>query len=370
MKGKEILLLPGSRHAGSKGDEAMMTVLLTNFGKDHNINVSFPFPEIACLSKFDVHWLPAFDFPYDYSSKFRPKKWFFSLCYTLNIARLLLVRDFQLAVIGADSFGGNYYALLLFLIQAIKRNNIFVFGCSYREHPGWLSQYVFRHIPCNTLFVCSRDSLSERRFSHFTGKRSERVGDLAFLLEPRPLENPAVKVFLEKTKERPLLMVFPAVRGGFSFDYTMDQYLAAIKCCPEYAVLIVEHAGPPETYELCEAISVRLKNPTMVYANVDAQELRSVIAHARFAISSLMHPAIACFSMGKACMFTAYSDKEGVFDDFDARELIVRDPKEMVGKVKWLKLDHRRMEGMILRNLKAVQDLSNRNFEHFSNFIG
>jgi len=312
-----------------------------------------------------VSWVPHFKSFDIYRLRFRWSLWFFYMSFRIIFHRLNLV------VIGADCLDSNRPDRLLLLLQYLLGGKIFVFGASYRKNPGFLSRIVFRIIGSEKICLCSRDPESRRRLENVSGKKVHQVGDLAFLLQASVCTDPKINSFVSGGGSKKLIAVFPAVRGVFDFGHTLKQYLKVLnELQDEYRILVINHAGDKQTEMLCEAIYKGIEGEKLLIQDVDINEMRSYLASASFALSSLMHASVACLCLGIPPILVEYADKAtGIFNEFECAEMLLNDPSGFPAKVAWLKANEAELRARISKNLPKMKEMSQLNFSYFNQFF-
>jgi colanic acid/amylovoran biosynthesis protein len=113
--------------------------------------------------------------------------------------------------------------------------------------------------------------------------------------------------------------------GTLSLDEYLDKFTAIIRLCQEAGkeVFLLNHEGT-EDEKLCEKINARMTSPLPVASNLNALQVKGLIAGSYLVISSRFHGVASALNSGVPCLATSWSHKyEMLFKDFGQENCVL-----------------------------------------------
>lgn len=254
-------------------------------------------------------------------------------------------------VIGADMLDGHYSATdslrKIHLLQLASSFGITsrAFGFSFNERPDETVVAALRALP-ETVELLARDPVSHRRLESTLDRPIRLVADLAFLIQPDPTGESAIKTLnwikQQRTQGAQIIGInanAQLARGNFDHPFTIAAGLARTiielhQAHSDLRFVLIPHDFRGSfndgvlnriTYEIASFDNKSLKERMFLMPSpCFASEVKAVSAELDFAITGRMHFAIACLGQGTPAICIGYQGKmEGLFEHFDLPNMVI-----------------------------------------------
>lgn len=326
---KTIVLVPAdaSSVGGSLGDQALLGGLasgLIRYGIDEVRIVCRPGTEMPVIPGLNIVPIPI---------------WFNYLKSNQLVKELRNAH--WLVVMGADTLDGFYsrkeslVRLLITSFNALDGSASSVMSFSFNDNPDSCVSRAFRRLP-SSVNLCARDAISLQRIVLASGKVSEAVADLGFLLEPKLGCDLEINVGLwcasHRAAGRKVLAwnVSPHCLKLLSQDLSDTAVnanaaaIARLLTNKNVAVVLVPHdfRGHASDSDLLERIDFKLANVDRtrlmrLKGPYSAEEIKATCAHFDFLFTGRMHLMVAALGMGVPAAAIEYQGKfSGLFQHF------------------------------------------------------
>lgn len=368
---RRVLIIPPAS-AGSLGDQAMVDALAAQYKKSYGSKI-FLYPDCFELrSKYTC-----------LNSAIFPQR------ITATLSKLIAATaPTEINLLGADNIDGRYgagkaLARLKFLQFAHRMGKpVRVLGCSWSEAPAPSVRDAMRQADWLTIYA--RDPLSRDRMERDFQRAVPLVADLAFLLEPGMTTESAKMIFdfiTENKREDSTMIGVNISKAAIDrhqakniepFERFLTQWITA---APSRYIVFIPHDSRPgvnDDFEVAHALVQTLQScaPGRVIAPEgpwNAWDAKAIVAELDLVLTSRMHLAIACLSMGTPPACLPYANKfEGLLSYFELGELsldgerIGNDPA-IAEKFDFLIANKGEMGAKILRNIDEIKKLSLKN---------
>lgn len=254
-------------------------------------------------------------------------------------------------IIGADMLDGHYSAAdslkKIHLLQLASSFGITsrAFGFSFNESPNESVVTALRNLP-EAVTLLARDPVSHSRLESTLNRSIRLVADLAFLLQPDPNGESAIKTlnWIKQQRAQGARIIginanALLARGNFEDPFPIAAGLARTilelhQAHPELRFVLIPHDFRGRfnddvlnrvTYEIASFDKVSLREKMFVMPSpCFASEVKAVSAELDFAITGRMHFAIACLGQGTPAICIGYQGKmEGLFEHFDLPNMVI-----------------------------------------------
>ncbi|HWO12185.1 MAG TPA: polysaccharide pyruvyl transferase family protein [Polyangiaceae bacterium] len=382
--GRDTFVLMAPSIEGSRGDAAMMEVLLSNLRRKFDGRVV-----LLCYRRSERYQ----EFVDRFRVEVRSLEEFARQPLEL---RALLRRTHTFRFIGADIVDGFYSVRTTLLRLAVAQTFAHAGGdarmisFSFSASPTQNVCEMWRQLP-SSLGLLVRDPESQRRLERLLGRSLPRAADLAFLLEPDPAGVEDVVARIEGERARGQVVVGVGV-NALLLDASGRRALGAILSQlaaenPRLSLWLVAHDFRANSSDLDAARDAASNVAAEVASRVSLidraygpRQIKAIAGHLDAVVSGRMHFSIAALSQGVPAFCMRYQGKvEGLLElvglgsEIDnvsvPSEAVNRDWKGVAERVR-LFLDRRAELGArISRELEGVKQQSALNLQ-FSRLEG
>ena len=382
-----ILIIPPDSWTvwGSRGDEAMLEVVIDNYKKKGKQDF------IIVVSSQVKKKVPTHENCRYYY------KWYSHFPIFGFLKALKRFKPCEVVILGADCMDG-YYSALNTLTRLICIDLCYNFavpynivGFSFNQNPNNLLRLPYKLVSKGIDFKL-RDPISLKRFESFTHRKAIQVADSAFLLQPdgslKELSDIESKIKKLRTNKGQFIV-------GFNFhpmllnDVTTDNLnkvavmisnllLEIITRYPNVSFVIIPHDNR-DCVSDCQILGLIADNiykniidpQRVVYINnvYHAKQIKYITGLMDMLICSRMHLAIAALGMGIPVMTANYQGKfTGLFDLFQIPNKYILDLQEMcshtlINRFDEFYAEYEHICDTVKNNKKKVLELSSINFK-------
>ncbi|MDM8566313.1 polysaccharide pyruvyl transferase family protein [Candidatus Halobeggiatoa sp. HSG11] len=286
--------------------------------------------------------------------KIIPSSWLKQRIFAINpYFKHIIEADLAFDITAGDSFSDIYgwqplvrHSLIKWLFIFCKVKFVML-PQTYGPFKSSFSQKVARYLLKRTEIIYSRDKAGVEYVKKLLGNTDVNIQfnpDVAFVLEPEPLENDPLVAKLKDAQIVVGINISGLLHGNypiksrFNIDNNYQDIIKAIVklfiSYPNVTVVLIPHVFvPPSHHEsdmaACADIHQQFKEEysdrvLMVENNLDHRQIKYVIGCCDFFTGSRMHSCIAAISQHIPTMGIAYSDKfTGVFESAGIGDLVI-----------------------------------------------
>lgn len=385
IKNDTILIIPPDSQTvwGSRGDEAMLEVIIKNYKQKGIINFTIFVSSHATITDTEHKDCKYYN------------KWYSHFPILGFLKALNDIKPCEVVIIGADCMDG-YYSTLSTLTRlicidlcdkyAIPYN---IIGFSFNQYPDKRLLLPYKLVSKNITFKL-RDPISLKRFNKFTNCKSQQVADSAFLLKPdgkcEDITSIEKKIKILKHTDKKFIV-------GFNFHPMLlknttehelnrvariisDELIEILASHPNILLVIVPHDNRGSVSDcnilklIAENIKKELPSERVIYIDkvYHARQIKYIAGLLDMLICSRMHLAIAALGMGVPVMTANYQGKfAGLFELFHLPNKYILELDELcshtlIERFDEFYRDYEKIRNLVNLNKDTVIELSSNNF--------
>lgn len=292
-------------------------------------------------------------------------------------------------IIGGDILDGRYgivsaAGLLEYAFLAQRMGmEVSLSGFSINRSPDPVACKWLGELPRDVHWH-TRDEISQERLTRLVGRDVGLTADLAFLLEPAPLEilresvvefcRDSVGHTIAVNLHPQLLSENECELSDVEFGKALLHALAARFTRSRFVLVVHDTRGIHGDQKFLQSIAAGVSNDLngrceVVGQGMSATEMRTLCGHFDLALCGRMHLAIGCLSMGVPTVAFGYQGKfEGMYRHFKLEGMVfapkrLSDIEAVVEKLAELKKKRKQVSRQIRERLPEVRELAMLNFQ-------